>query len=131
MVVGLRRVCAISHGNADAPCEHVLRDTECHDTMFASHVRVKGVVRGSFGFRFLFLFQKKDSSRQEPCVWRATQGREGTKWPAEAALAPSSRVCPDSRPGSARSGARPIGHVERHFRQVVAQAYRQALDPVN
>ena len=38
-------------------------------------------------------------------------------------------VCPDPRPGSARSGERPIGHVERHFRQVVAQAYRQALRP--
>ena len=33
----------------------VLRDTECHDTMFASHVRVKGVVRGSFGLRYFFL----------------------------------------------------------------------------
>ena len=46
-------------GNADAPCEHVLRDTECHDTMFASHVRVEGVVRGFLGFRFSFLFQKE------------------------------------------------------------------------
>ena len=34
--------------------ENVLRDTECHDTMFASHVRVKGVVRGSFGLRYMY-----------------------------------------------------------------------------
>ena len=33
----------------------VLRDTECHDTMFASHFRVEGVIRGSFGLRF-FVF---------------------------------------------------------------------------
>ena len=49
----------------------------------------------------------------------------------QTALPPSSRVCPDPRPGSARSGPRPIGHVDRHFRHVVAQAYRQALDPGN
>ena len=46
-------------GSADSwsnACDHVLRDSQCHDTMFASHVHVKGVVRGSFGLIYIYIY---------------------------------------------------------------------------
>ena len=43
--------------------------------MFASHVRVEGVVRVFFGFRFLFLFQKERFLSAGTFVWRARRSR--------------------------------------------------------
>ena len=44
------------------------------------------------------------------CVVGHTKVEGEQKMPTETRLAPSSIVCPDPRPGSARSGARLVGH---------------------